>query len=303
MSVRYKDCNIYNNMFSGNFSALGGGLGVLHIPEVGHRINTNFFTDNIALYFGGGVATINASTVYVNNTIAGNSATYGGGFYCKDSISPDFYNNIIWGNTANVGPQGYLFEAFSQADFYYCDVEGGPEQFGGSGGGAAFTGDFENCLDENPDFLGYGKFPYSIPVNSPCFNAGTPDTTGLMLPATDLELNPRLVMSAIDIGADEVYPYGVDVDRSLENRIKVWPNPFTDHVFVEVETGDAKKVLIEIMDLQGRKMKEISGEILPGGKQQFILPMNETGTSGVYLFRISIDNNFLTYKLVRKKKS
>ncbi len=180
--MRYEDCNIYNNIFSGNLSALGGALGVLYVAEANHRINTNFFTENTALYFGGGVANIVASPIYVNNTIANNSAAYGGGFYCKDSISPDFHNTIIWGNTAAVGPQGYLFEVFSQADFYNCDVEGGPSLFGGSGGGVAFSGAFERCLDEYPDFLGFGSLPFSIHVASPCFNAGSPDTTGLMLP-------------------------------------------------------------------------------------------------------------------------
>jgi hypothetical protein len=180
--------------------------------------------------------------------------------------------------------------------FYRCGPAVAPW---GNGGRGTFSGAFENCLDENPDFLGYGPFPYSIPVNSPSFNAGTPDNTGLMLPATDLEHNPRFELSAIDIGADEVYPYGVDEDKSPDGRVKVWPNPFSDHVFVEVESGDSENVLIEIMDIQGRKLKETTQEDLVKGKHRFILQMNETGTTGVYLVRISIDNTFLTYKLIK----
>jgi hypothetical protein len=42
-----------------------------------------------------------------------------------------------------------------------------------------------------------------LPVGSPCVNAGTPDTTGLGLGDTDIAGNPRIVGSAIDLGAFE----------------------------------------------------------------------------------------------------
>jgi predicted outer membrane repeat protein len=259
LSVRYVDCPVYNNVFSGNFSALGGALGVLHIPEINHRISNNLFAGNTALYFGGGIATINASPVYINNTITDNSATYGGGFYCKDSISPAFYNTIIWGNMAAVGPQGYMFEIFSQADFYFCDVEGGPSLFGGSGGGEAFSGAFEDCIDTLPGFMDFAQYPYSLSSQSPCIDAGSVDTTGFMLPSTDLAGNPRVSHGIIDMGAYEFLFVGVKERPGNAAAVKAWPNPtagkfkvqsskFKEEIFkfkVEVE-------IVEMVDHSGR---------------------------------------------------
>ena len=73
------------------------------------------------------------------------------------------------GKYAAVGPQGYLFEVYSQADFFNCDVEGGPDLFGGSGGGEAFFGAYEQCLDTDPEFVGSGEYPYVLSLDSPCY--------------------------------------------------------------------------------------------------------------------------------------
>jgi predicted outer membrane repeat protein len=287
---------------------------MLHIPESTHRINTNLFAENIALYFGGGVANVNASPVYINNTIADNSATYGGGFYCKDSISPDFYNTIFWGNTAAVGPTGYFFEAFSQADFYYCVVEGGPAQFGGSGG-VAFSGAFEQCLDENPQFQGNGEYPYELTWASPCYERGSPDTTDLYLPETDLADNPRLSHGFIDMGAYEVVWVGIgdmetgrggdrergrQGDRERIDDVKIWPNPCTDHVFIEVSAEESGTITIEVFDISGRKLKEISRPNSEKGKQQFYITSNDLGAGKLFSIKISLVNDEFILKIIRE---
>jgi predicted outer membrane repeat protein len=296
LSVRFKDCNIYNNVFTGNLSALGGALGVLHIPEIIYRINNNLLEGNSALYFGGGVATIDCSPIYINNTIINNQASYGGGFYCKDSISPDFYNTILWGNTAAVGSQGYLFEVFSQADFFNCDIEGGPVLFGGSGGGDAFSGTFEQCLDSIPGFLGYGDHPYSLGDNSPLIEMGTADTTGFYLPETDLAGAPRIFMNYIDIGAYEWIWVGLEEKTVTDNRLKVYPNPFTDHFTVEVDLKEDEPVFIEVFDMMGRKVSEIYRADAVKGVNQFLVNnINDIG--GIVLLRLTCGQQVSNSKL------
>jgi hypothetical protein len=249
LAVRFLDCNVYTNIFTGNYSALGGGFGFLHIPECTHRINTNLVAENASTFFGGGVANLNASPIYVNNTIVYNQSTYGGGFYCKDSVSPDFYNTIIWGNSAAVGSQGYLFEVYSQADFFNCDVQDGPELFGGSGGGPAFFGAYESCIDSYPDFLMTGDFPYALSDDSPCYDGGSPDTTGFLLPETDLAGNPRYSHAFVDIGAYEVVWVGMEAWD--EGGLEIWPNPTAGKFRVRSSEFGVEVKRVELYSLTG----------------------------------------------------
>jgi hypothetical protein len=220
---------------------------------------------------------------------------YGGGFYCKDSISPVFYNTIIWGNTASVGPQGYLFEVFSRADFYNCDVEGGPALFGGSGGGAAFSGDFEQCLDTIPGFMGSGEHPYALDETSSCIDMGSPDTTGFMLPETDLAGNPRIINDIIDMGAYEWYTVGVKDEYRNESQVKVWPNPTEGKFKVQSSKFKVEVQKVELMDIFGKIL--VSKE---GGNDIDSIELDiRNFPSGIYLVRILVGNEEICKKLIK----
>jgi hypothetical protein len=243
---------------------------------------------------------MDANPIYINNTIVYNTASYGGGFYCKDSISPDFYNTIFWGNTAGVGPTGYLFEVYSQADFFNCDVEGGPSLFGGSGGGEAFFGAYEQCINEDPEFEDNGEFPYGLTWDSPCYDAGSGDTTGFLLPEVDLAGNPRLSHSAIDIGAYEIVWIGIGENKDINENVKVWPNPFSDHFNVELVLEGEGPVLIQVFDITGRKVSEIYKEDIIERKNQF--QINLTGrefTGEILLLRISHRDELYSSTLIK----
>ena len=272
LSVRYKDCNIYNNVFTENTSGLGGALCMGHIPETVHRVNNNLLADNYAVYFGGGVATLEANPVYINNTIVNNTAMYGGGFYCNDSVSPDFYNTIFWGNQAGVGPTGYLFEVLSQADFYNCVVEYGPAAFGGSGGGVTFAGAYENCIELDPEFSFHGDFPFQPDPDSPCIDAGTADTSGFFLPEYDLANLPRFWGGNIDMGAYELVYEGVK-ERAYDPNIRVFPNPYIDHFTIEFDLLKDDKVLIEVFDMGGHCIKSMERNCPTGENLQITMDM------------------------------
>jgi predicted outer membrane repeat protein len=295
LAVRFKDCNLYNNIFTGNTSGLGGGFGFLHIPEIHYRISNNLVAGNFAVYFGGGVANLVASPIYINNTIVYNQAMYGGGFYCKDSISPQFYNTIIWGNMAGVGSQGYLFEVFSQADFFNCDVEGGPALFGGSGGGVAFSGAFEQCLDTIPGFMGSGAYPYALDDNSACIDMGSTDTIGFNLPETDLAGNPRIINNILDMGAYEWYTVDVKDNYRNESPVKVWPNPTKGKFKVQSSKFKVPIQQVELVDIFGKivliqKVRDDNEPI------EFDISYL---SSGIYLVRIFLADEYITKRLLK----
>jgi predicted outer membrane repeat protein len=295
LAVRFRDCNLYNNIFTGNLSGLGGGFGFLHIPEISHRIVNNLVTGNSAIFFGGGVANLVASPIYINNTIIYNQAMYGGGFYCKDSVSPGFYNTIIWGNTASVGSQGYLFEIYSQAGFFNCDVQGGPVQFGGSGGGVAFTGAWEQCLDTVPGFVGTGDNPYALDETSPLIDMGTSDTTGFMLPETDLAGNPRIMNNVIDMGAYEYWTVGVKDQYRTNDGFKVWPNPTEGKFKVQSAKFKVEVQRVELVDIYGKVVFSKDGQF---DSKCMELDISNLST-GIYLVRIFTGDEFITKSLVK----
>jgi hypothetical protein len=301
LSVRYRDCNVYNNIFRGNTSGIGGALCFGHIPETEHRVNNNLLDGNYAVYFGGGVATLIANPIYINNTIVNNTAMYGGGFYCKDSISPDFYNTIFWGNQAGVGPTGYLFEVNAQADFFNCDVQGGPALFGGSGGGAAFSGKYDHCLDQDPKFLDYGEFPYQLdPELSPCIDAGATDTSGFFLPEYDLAQLPRSWGGNIDMGSYEYVYEGVNEINGNDGLIKIYPNPFSDHFTVEIDSQEDENVRIEAFDMIGRKVFEHLSFLKAKCDNIFpVEPGIENISGKILLLKISEGNKTSTLKVIQ----
>jgi len=226
LSFEYSDPRIENNVFSNNQSGLGGGLCCLR-SEKGNSIVNNLFNNNYAVFFGGGVAFLEAHSLFVNNTVINNQSMYGGGLYFNAGAKPQLYNCIVWNNGAQSadGPQAYIFDVYSGPEFYYCDIEGGFENFSGSGIGN-FQGVYENNLDLDPLFIGSGNTPYELSENSPCINSGKPDTIGLMLPIKDLADNNRIKDDHIDMGCYESQGnFGVQSLMFEEQHILITPNP------------------------------------------------------------------------------
>ena len=96
-------------------------------------------------------------------------------------------------------------------------------------------------------------------------------------------------------------PVGVDDMVPDEDLVKVCPNPFRDHVMVEVDLQENKIVLIEVFDLNGRKVSEKYNGKLPGGKHQFIININNSEPSqGIYLIKVSLGNKVFCNKLMKK---
>lgn len=301
LCIRFKDGPVYNNIFDNNYSALGGGLGILHVQLCRHQIANNLVVNNGATFFGSGTSTNNCSPTYINNTIVGNWGA-AGGFYCKDSVVPVLYNNIIWGN-AGYGGQVYLWDLLSQPNFYFNDIEGGKENFQGTGG-SAFSGIYENNIDADPLFVGTGEFPFSLLDESPCVNAGTTEIPGFTFQPTDLAGNTRIYGNMVDMGAYEnqnvvsgftenQHPDAVFYDPS--------PNPATDRVTFSFYLLQNSTVQIEIFDLKGNLITIISDKNLKGGLHQTEWNISENlsnSGSGIYVSRLTANGRTFEKKLI-----
>lgn len=257
LSFEYSNPRIESNFFFDNYSAIGGGMVGLR-SDGNQSIVNNLLEGNSSLYFGGGLAVLEASMLFTNNTIVNNISGAGGGLYVNTNSFSIFKNCILWGNSCpgSNGPQVYIWDTYSAPEFYYCDIEGGVEAFSGTGGiGTGFIGVYEDCIEIDPQFNLSGNYPFGLSDDSPCFNSGTPDTLGLLLPETDLSGHERFRGNRIDMGAYESQiTTSENSYLAIEDKIKIFPNPITDQSIISFELDSEADVIISIFDLNGKKV-------------------------------------------------
>jgi hypothetical protein len=304
LSFEYSNPQIECNTFYNNFSAIGGGF--VGLRSDGNRtIVNNLVIGNNGYFFGGGIAILETSMLFANNTVVQNYAGAGGGLYFNANSLSVFKNCIIWGNAdaSGEGLQVYIWDLYSAPGFSYCDVEGGVELFGGSGGGAGFNGYYENCLEENPQFVNNGNSPYDLGWNSPCINTGTPDTNGLHLPDVDFAGNNRIVENVVDIGAYEFQnSTGQLLNEAKNEYFKAFPNPFSEGLTIEYWVEDKEEITIGLYDAVGRRVAEIVNKDNVTGQKTIywstIPEMKNNNPNEIYYLLFDKGNSSYTLKII-----
>jgi len=175
------DCSISGN----TANKLGGGF---YVYQYGSLTNCLIYGLNSAMYGGGAYLEIGGD-IY-NCTIAGNYASAYGGGICTTN-GGTIINTIIYDNSALSGDNNWLNYA-SGAAFNYCCTT--PTNGLPSG---------NECISDNPMFVTPGT-DYHLLEGSPAIETGVvmPWMTG----ATDLDGNPRIHDSKVDMGCYEFVP-------------------------------------------------------------------------------------------------
>jgi len=155
---------------------------------------------------GGGVYVLSYSqhprfdTLLRGCTLTGNTAEIGGGVYFVGAaeLAPSIENTILWGNVANTGSQiGFAPNAGFIVRAAFSDVEGGLASIGVPPGSQILDAGGNTNVD--PGFRSDGVH---LDPSSPLIDAGDPATV-LHPDERDVDGDPRLTGSAIDVGADE----------------------------------------------------------------------------------------------------
>ena len=157
-------CDGSSPTFIGNVlidNVAGGAGGGICLHNSTATIVGNAIVGNSTPYDGGGVFCEGSSPVMDRNTIAGNTADKGGGIFCNVSFSVIVINSILWGDEANAGPEVYLTGG-STLDITYSDIEGGRPG--------------EGNIEEDPMFVLAEKRDFRLFWESPCIDAGHPDS-------------------------------------------------------------------------------------------------------------------------------
>jgi parallel beta-helix repeat protein len=201
---------IAGNIVSGTSMQYGGGI---FTNNGTIDINNCILSGNYAQANGGGIYKRIATSMTISNcTVAGNVASnLGGGIYLENTMY-SVVHSIFWDNNdstgVTTGAQIYPLPPTSPSQMLlFCCIADLLNKFGGANNGNINDDPmFVRMPNDGGDGWGVGgNDDYGdlhLQPGSPCIDKGNP----LYVPgpnATDIDGEPRLIGSAVDMGADE----------------------------------------------------------------------------------------------------
>ncbi len=158
--TRVENNIIYGNTtMSGYGVSYGGGIFVGNSEAIIIK-NNLIYNNTVDFGEGGGIAFRNSSGTIRNNTITGNDIDWGSGtgIIIFEQSNAEIRNNIVWANypldMAQISGENFVVE--------YCDVQGGIEGTGN--------------INLDPLFADTTYNNFKLTLQSPCINAGDPNT-------------------------------------------------------------------------------------------------------------------------------
>ncbi|MDD2331406.1 MAG: FlgD immunoglobulin-like domain containing protein [Candidatus Cloacimonetes bacterium] len=237
-------------------------------PNQGHIINSTFSRNSGAAhtaYLGGNLRIID--NIFDNDTAHE--------IFIPDSTPWDYISHIGIANNLITGYPGSCYiDASNQVLFE------------------------EDNFSAEPMFSAYDwsdPLSYRLGNSSPCINAGIQDTTGLLLPTTDLYGNPRIWEGRIDIGCNEYTGY---ISNPVEcypaaSSIRISPNPFSGRAEISLELDKQADLSLEVYNLKGQLVRSISKGVCGKGRHHFWWNGDDASGkavgSGIYFLKLHQD--------------
>ncbi len=231
-----------------------------------------------------------------NTTITNNSGHFAGAIYSGGGCQPQLTNCILYANSPS---ELYFLESgeLNGVSVTHTLLEGG--QAGIYHGYNCKIYWHEGNLDADPAFSNGGALPYALTSASPAVDAGTPDTTGLLLSGADPAGNIRVWdgnndgTAVVDMGP---YEYGAGPSGTKQpdhvadvDRLAVYPNPAVDVVNVDFLLKQRQRVTIRLVDAHGAA-EIISDTQQNAGMNHLIFPLPPE-KSGWYILQVTSTTN------------
>ncbi len=291
------DVTMRNLIISGNHADHGGGI---HfggfMGGVQATLQNVLISDNTALDQGGGISGGSLTLTLQNVTISNNTGGRGGGIHLAGGSTVFLQNSIISNNIGSeifflsFNPSNSATIAWSNVNGYIATNDNGTVNW------------HEGSIKEDPLFVEEGEYPYALSNNSPCIDAGNPDTLGLNLPEYDLAGGPRIFNDRLDMGAFEWNTIvGVEESdiQSSKYVFNCYPNPFSTSTTLVYELQQPTTVQITIYNYLGEQV-EVIRQTQSAGKQQ-VLWIAEGLPAGIYFCVLKTNEGTKTMKMIKMK--
>ncbi len=267
---------VRNCVFRSNAATYGGAISCSH--QAAPVLVGNLFHGNTAFLGGSAVYALYAYPDITNSTIIGNAVLNDAPFDATGAVHNHISKSRTTGSIVRANTSAYFIPTqLLEAKGYYttfCNIEDGYEGDGN--------------INEDPLFVGFGGHPYALSPESPCVDAGEPDTLGLRLPTIDLAGLPRFDDGGIDMGAYEgaagtgVEGGPVDSAVSLSCR----PNPFRQRTTVTFALPARSLSSVRVYDVAGRLVRTLVEGHLDAGPHEIVWDGTDDAgrrvASGVY---------------------
>jgi predicted outer membrane repeat protein len=243
---------LFNAVLQGNEAGAGGGVAfTAGLCKIANAV----FYNNSAIQ-GGGID-INSGVVYLTNvTFHSNAVTFSGGGLRNRQCALVIANTIFWQNSADFSGDEIANYAAGNTDIAHSLIR----NCGGSGSGwdTNLGNDNGDNIDADPLYMDEVTGNLRLTTGSPAINAG--DNSAPFIQPTDLDGNPRILDSIVDMGAYEFDPTtSVDVSTPLPDRIiqRVFPNPFNPTISIVLDGGNERGISLSVYDVRGRLVKSL----------------------------------------------
>ena len=300
-------CNMIltNAVFHDNHVVNAGGLGIQRCKDYTVKASNMLAYNNSVIHYGGGLAMATSDPELNNLTIVHNccGGGGGGGMQAAFNAEPTLNNCIFWGNYGiyvlgkdtleyGNGSQIYLWGMDCRPIFKNGDIQYGLDSIFGRE--YLTDANYIDMIDENPLFVNANSNDYQLLENSPCINNGSADITGLFIPGTDLNGNPRICGQRIDMGCYE-FCYA-DVNETLleEKSMFVYPNPLNYNSLCIVNLNRSGNVTLKLLSLDGREVYREDCGTMEAGENHISLDgmiKNIKKENKIYL--LNIDNQYI----------